>query len=103
VENRKGNMPGTRPTKRDSSGFPINGDYHKARSGKRAVAMREGLSDKHTLTRDERKQQAHARATSGAEGFHGSKRSGPPVESTRPRSSTPTRNMGRVHKSNTNR
>jgi len=103
MENRKGNLPGTRPTKRDSSGFPVNGDYHKGRSGKRAAALRAGLSDKHALTRGERKHLAHERATSGPEGFHGSKRSGAPVESSRPRSSTPTRSMGRVHKGNTTR
>jgi hypothetical protein len=103
VENRKGLMPGTRPTKRDSSAFPINGEYRKGKSGKRSTAVRAGLSDKHTMTRDERKHAAHDHATWGPEGFHGSKRNGGEILSSRPRSSTPTRNMGRVHKDNTHR
>ena len=97
MENRKGNLPGTRPTKRDSSAFPVNGDYHHGRSGRRATAMREGMSEKHTLTRAERLQQAHERATAGPGGFHGAKR-GKDVLAQRPSSSKPTRHPGRIHK-----
>lgn len=103
MENRRGLMPGTRPNKRDSAAFPINGEYRKGKSGKRAMASRAGLTDKHTMTREERKHAAHDRATSGPEGFHGAKRSGGAIFSGRPRSSTPTRNMGRIHKDDTHR
>ncbi|WP_373047574.1 hypothetical protein [Vulgatibacter sp.] len=96
MENRKGIMPGTRPTKRDSAAFPTNGDYHEgARSGRRAEAMREGKGDKQTLTRAERLHRASDRATAGPAGFHGVKH-GKDVLASRPRASTPTRHPGNL-------
>jgi hypothetical protein len=97
MANRKGTLPGTRSNKRDSEAFPAAGAYGRARSPRRAEAMREGRSEQHTLTRAERLRRAHERDIRGPAGFHGSKR-GPDVLPQRPSFSKPTRHPGRVHR-----